>query len=200
MAEDATTKDATNRVTIISPDGEVLEVVEGAGNPVAKWLKRLRLNRFMRRLTRWTPNAAVGAMGIAACCSALAVFNILYYVHGPIKYVGNHRVFQGQAVKVFSGDAIMIEGVSTTVRLWGVDAPQEEESGFDQSKEQLTKLVAHTELACQLIGEDSYTRFLARCFLPDGRDLNRIMIDKGLAREVFPHTKGFYTLSSLTAY
>lgn len=98
-----------------------------------------------------------------------------------------------EAARVVDGDTLYLEGVSTRIRLWGVDAPERDENGFDKASETLAALVAGRVLACEQVDTDPYARIVARCFIDDGRDLSAAMIASGAAREYLRFTGGYYS-------
>lgn len=98
-----------------------------------------------------------------------------------------------EAARIIDGDTLYLEGVSTRIRLWGVDAPERDENGFEKANETLTALVAGRVLACEQVDTDPYARIVARCFIDDGRDLSAAMISSGAAREYLRFTGGYYS-------
>jgi endonuclease YncB( thermonuclease family) len=41
--------------------------------------------------------------------------------------------------------------------------------------------------------QDRYGRTVARCFLPNGQEINRLMIESGTAQEYVRFSRGFYS-------
>lgn len=93
---------------------------------------------------------------------------------------------------VYDGDTVKLEGSKTRIRLWGIDAPEKGEEGAEKAKDALTKMVSNKRISYQQMDTDRYGRIVARVFLKDGREVNRIMIEKGLADEYCRYSKGFY--------
>ena len=54
--------------------------------------------------------------------------------------------------------------------------------------------MAHGQrVTCRVIEPDRYGRNVARCFLADGREINRMMIEGGTVKEYRGFSKGFYS-------
>jgi micrococcal nuclease len=110
------------------------------------------------------------------------------------------REFSGTVTWVYDGDTLEVSGVGK-VRLLGIDTPEHDRSDRDKNyrrlganprrlraagrearifnirlaKGQMVRLVTDREV------RDRYGRLLAYVFLPDGRLLNRLLLDEGLA-------------------
>lgn len=74
-------------------------------------------------------------------------------------------------------------GVDTRIRIWGLDAPEQDRAGGSAATATLTRLIAGQELACRQRDIDRYGRIVGQCFLADGRDIAAVMIASGTARE-----------------
>ena len=94
---------------------------------------------------------------------------------------------------VVDGDSLYLHGRSQQVRLWGVDAPESDERGFQAASDHLFSIAQGQRVTCRQIDRDKYGRSVARCFLADGRELNRLMIESGTAKEYHRFSKGFYS-------
>ncbi len=101
----------------------------------------------------------------------------------------------GRVSYVVDGDSLYIHGHKPQIRLWGVDAPEKSESGFQAATDYLFLIAQGQHITCLIITTDRYGRIVARCFLPDGREINRLMIESGKTREYHRFTKGFYKQS-----
>jgi len=93
---------------------------------------------------------------------------------------------------VVDGDSLYVQGRKQQVRLWGVDAPERGHRGFQAATNHLRTIAQGKRIECRQIDQDKYGRSVARCFLADGRELNRLMIESGTATEYKRFTKGFY--------
>ncbi len=101
--------------------------------------------------------------------------------------------FIGAVSRVVDGDTFYLEGFATRIRLWGVDAPERDEEGFDAATDMLAELVAGQTLSCEQVDTDRYKRIVARCYFPDGGDLSAAMIESGAASEYQRFTDGYYS-------
>lgn len=99
----------------------------------------------------------------------------------------------GRVRYVVDGDSLYVDGHRPQVRLWGVDAPEQSESGFKAATDYLFLIAQSQPVTCRIIERDRYGRSVARCFLADGREINRMMIESGKAREYRRFSKGFYS-------
>ncbi|NWG92177.1 MAG: thermonuclease family protein [Parvularculaceae bacterium] len=100
--------------------------------------------------------------------------------------------YRGRVARIVDGDTFYLEGLATRIRLWGVDAPERNETGFDEATATLAGLVFGRTLACEHVDIDPYRRIVARCYLEDGADLSEAMIDSGAAEEYLRFTHGYY--------
>ena len=92
-----------------------------------------------------------------------------------------------------------IEGHKKQIRLWGVDAPETHEAGYDRAKKKLLKLAKGEQLSCEVKDIDKYGRTVARCFqtntagvMQRRQEINKMMIVSGSTKEYCRFTKGFY--------
>ncbi len=103
------------------------------------------------------------------------------------------RTVQGKVIRIVDGDSLYISGHRPQIRLWGVDAPERRQPGFDLATRQLVRLAKGKHIKCIVMDQDRYGRTVGRCILPDGRDLSRAMIESGTTREYKRFTKGYYS-------
>lgn len=80
---------------------------------------------------------------------------------------------------VVDGDTIVIQ--NTNIRLYGIDAPEMEHPYGAKSKWAMVALCKGQVITAIPDGSSSYERCVARCFLPDGRDLSAELVKQGLA-------------------
>ena len=98
----------------------------------------------------------------------------------------------GQVAFVVDGDTLKISTAEPLVRLWGVDAPEKNEKGFQRAKIALKHLAEDKVVSFTKVDQDKYGRLVARVFLSDGTEINRILITEGFADEYCRYSKGFY--------
>ncbi len=91
---------------------------------------------------------------------------------------------------VIDGDSIVIKG--TQIRLFGVDAPEINHPYGKKAKWALVKLCKGMEIRAEMIAVDAHERTVAKCFLPDGRDLSAEMVKQGLAIDWPKFSGGLY--------
>lgn len=127
----------------------------------------------------------------------LLLFLLLFWVAQPAA-AGK---LNGTVQWVYDGDTLLVEGVGK-VRLLGIDTPETEESPRDrfyverfQIAPRRLRRIAHQATSFQIEQvkgarvrletdrqeRDRYHRLLAYVYLPDGRLLNRLLLEKGLA-------------------
>lgn len=95
---------------------------------------------------------------------------------------------------VFDGDTVRLRGgQESRLRLWGVDAPEKDETGFYEAKIALERIALNRKITFIEIDRDRYGRTVARVFLSDGREVNQMMIESGTAKEYRRFSKGFYS-------
>ncbi len=80
---------------------------------------------------------------------------------------------------VIDGDSIVIQGIE--IRLAGIDAPEFDHPGGQYAKWHLRDLTSGQIVRAVFDNSQSYTREVATCFLPDGRDLSAEMVKAGFA-------------------
>ncbi|WP_448325878.1 thermonuclease family protein [Sulfitobacter sp. M13] len=88
------------------------------------------------------------------------------------------RMLEGPAY-VTDGDTITIQ--KTQVRLYGIDAPELHHPYGKKAKWAMVNLCKGHSIRAEITDEDEYGRTVAKCFLPDGRDLSEEMVKLGLA-------------------
>ena len=88
------------------------------------------------------------------------------------------------------GDTIAIG--RTQIRLGGVDAPELSMAGGMRSREVMREIVGGQEVTCVPNGDRSYNRVISICHLPDGTDIGRELIRRGLALDCAHFSGGRY--------
>ncbi len=98
-------------------------------------------------------------------------------------------VLRGSAY-VVDGDTIVIQ--KTQIRLFGVDAPEMNHPYGKKAKWALVALCKGQSLRAEVTDVDAHGRTVARCYLPDGRDLSAEMVKQGLAIDWPKFSGGLY--------
>jgi len=91
---------------------------------------------------------------------------------------------------ITDGDTITIK--KTQIRLFGVDAPELNHPYGKNAKWALHKLCKGQTIRAEITDRDQYGRTVARCYLPDGRDLSAEMVRQGLAIDWPKFSGGVY--------
>jgi endonuclease YncB( thermonuclease family) len=91
---------------------------------------------------------------------------------------------------VVDGDTIVIDGVS--IRLFGIDAPEMDHPYGRNARRHMIDLCRGRRIRAEFDGSTSHDRLVARCFLPDGRDLSAEMVRAGLALDWPKYSRGVY--------
>ncbi len=107
--------------------------------------------------------------------------------------IPGEKVYTGLCRRVVDGDSLYLAGLDTQIRLWGVDAPERDESGYDAARSKLIDLALQQNLRCLQQDIDKYGRIVARCFRSaDSVELNAIQIESGVADEYCHFSRNFY--------
>lgn len=126
---------------------------------------------------------------------ALAVFalvGILMMLIRPPRADLSEMRIEGVVRYVVDGDTLYIEGHRPAIRIWGINAPEKGESGYQAATNALSRLAFHKNVSCRFIETDRYGRSVSQCFLSDGRDLGAELIRRGHAVEYCRFSKGYY--------
>lgn len=107
----------------------------------------------------------------------------------PLSAQANTHRISGPAY-VIDGDSLRIAG--RDLRLFGIDAPELDHPHGQQAKWALHRLCKDQTITAQIIGQDDYGRNVARCTLPDGRDVSAEMVRQGLAIDWPRYSQGQY--------
>ena len=91
--------------------------------------------------------------------------------------------------RVIDGDTFVASGVK--IRLWGVDAPEKNETLYAVSSKALKHFLNGASLACKFITRDRYERDVMHC-LVNGADLGALMVKSGFAKDYRKYSQGFY--------
>lgn len=105
--------------------------------------------------------------------------------------VGAHAAELAQPVRVVDGDTLRVGSV--TVRLWGIDAPEWNETGGAAATTFLRGLVWARTVVCHPVSKqsDPYGRVVAQCFV-GSVDLAGALVEAGYAHDWPAFSKGYY--------
>lgn len=89
----------------------------------------------------------------------------------------------GVVLRVKDGDTLVVrsDGAEMTVRLVDIDCPEKAQAFGRQARERVEALTGQGRVTVRVAGRDRYGRFLARVELADGTQLNRRLVEEGLA-------------------
>ncbi|MFW2542623.1 thermonuclease family protein [Primorskyibacter sp. 2E107] len=91
---------------------------------------------------------------------------------------------------IVDGDTLVIR--KNQIRLFGVDAPEMNHPYGKTSKWALVKLCKGQTIEAEVTDQDTHGRVVAKCRLPDGRDLSAEMVKLGLAIDWPKFSGGVY--------
>jgi endonuclease YncB( thermonuclease family) len=100
------------------------------------------------------------------------------------------RTVSGTA-RIVDGDTIVIQ--KTQIRLFGIDAPELNHPYGKNAKWALVALCKGQKVRAEIVEVDHFGRTVAKCFLPDGRDLSCEMVKKGPAIDWPKFSGGIYS-------
>ena len=102
---------------------------------------------------------------------------------------GEQEIIKGRCW-VIDGDTIVINKIH--IRLAGIDAPELDQPFGKVAKSALVKFCRGQVVTAYTDGSFSHERTVARCYLPDGRDLSAEMVKAGLALDWKKYSNGRY--------
>lgn len=94
------------------------------------------------------------------------------------KSAAQPKIIEGPAY-VVDGDTITIQ--KTQIRLFGIDAPEIDHPYGQKAKWAMVRLCKGQRMRAEITAVDDHGRTVAKCFLPDGRDLSAELVKEGLA-------------------
>ncbi len=108
--------------------------------------------------------------------------------------------FTGAVHTVLEGDLLEVTTAAgvKTVRVFGVDSPDEGQPSFEDATSFTRGLVENAELVFQPMGTDIADRLVCEVVLPDGRDLSRELARSGWAWRYKAHIRDDLVLTRLT--
>ena len=88
--------------------------------------------------------------------------------------------------EILTGTAYVVDGDTVTIRktqirLFGIDAPELNHPYGQKAKWALVALCKGKTIRAEITEQDPHGRTVAKCYLPDGRDLSAEMVKQGLA-------------------
>src|SRR5690242_19455816 len=91
--------------------------------------------------------------------------------------------YTAPVIGITDGDTIRVlhDGVSTRIRLWGIDCPESKQAFGTRAKQLTGDLSFGRTVTVRVHDIDRYHRQVAEIILPDGRNLNRELVKAGMA-------------------
>jgi micrococcal nuclease len=110
--------------------------------------------------------------------SALLLFACLAFLSSPQSVFAE---FSGSVVGVIDGDTIEVvhSNRSERIRLNGIDCPEKGQAFGKKAKQATSALVFRKEVSLQTYGKDKYGRTIADVLLPDGTNINHMLVKEG---------------------
>lgn len=154
-----------------------------------------RRSRRRRRTSRLFNSRRIGS----ALGWLVAVVLYAWVAEPARRAIFPESAFAGRVSRIVDGDTFHVEGVEAAIRLWGVDAPERDESGYFEAGAALSEFIRGRTLSCEVVERDRYGRAVARCRREDREDVSALMIYSGAAEEYWRYTQGRYALAKIGA-
>jgi len=109
--------------------------------------------------------------------------------------------FTGKVVGLSDGDTLSVlrDGKAVKVRLYGVDTPEKKQAFGTQARKFTGDLVFQQVVTVQIRATDRYGRLVGEVLLPDGRSLNQLLVQAGMAWWYQPYARKELLLAQLEA-
>lgn len=93
------------------------------------------------------------------------------------------ETFRSVVASVHDGDTVQVthDGRRITLRLADIDCPELAQDFGHEARDETARLVEGREVTVQVMTRDRYGRSVAVVLLPDGRSVNRRLVESGLA-------------------
>jgi micrococcal nuclease len=109
-----------------------------------------------------------------------------------IEQLENKMEIETTCIRAIDGDTIEVSIVAEFpdfkvetirhIRFLGIDTPERNVKGYKEAKDFTQMKCAGKELKLVVTGLDKYGRYLAVIYLPDGTNLNELLLEKKLAK------------------
>lgn len=101
--------------------------------------------------------------------------------------------FRGRVIGVSDGDTItvLVEGEHRKIRLSGIDCPEKSQDFGQQAKSFTSKNAFAKKVKVIPVGHDRYKRTIAEVILPNGKNLNNLLLTNGFAWFYEQYSKDF---------
>ena len=107
--------------------------------------------------------------------------------------------FSGSVISVLDGDTIDVlhNNRSERIRLNGIDCPEKAQPYGKRAKHATAELVFGKDVTIQTHGHDKYTRTIGDVILPDGTNVNQMLVKEGWCWWYRKYAPGDTTLEGL---
>ena len=92
--------------------------------------------------------------------------------------------FTVKVVGISDGDtftAINNDNLQLKIRIYGIDAPEKRQAFGNKSKEFLSSLIFGKSITINVQSQDSWGRYIAYVYTPEGKDVSLLMLQAGMA-------------------
>jgi endonuclease YncB( thermonuclease family) len=122
--------------------------------------------------------------------AGVVIFRVMRRVKSRRRHKQHDRYFKASTnkpvSKTLTGAAYIVDGDTITIkktqiRLFGIDAPELDHPYGKKAKWGLIALCKGKKIRAEITEQDIHGRTVAKCYLPDGRDLSAEMVKQGLA-------------------
>lgn len=152
----------------------------------------MRVWRFGRRPERRDGLLFAAALALGVVVIGCTEVSVPSKPGGEETAETNPGQLTGQVTRVVDGDTFHLTSTSSSIRVWGLDAPETGQPDGARATAALTNLIAGKKITCRQRDVDRYGRIVGQCFLPDGRDIAAQMISAGVAQEYCYFSGGYY--------
>ena len=128
---------------------------------------------------------------------SIAIISLILIAYVALAYF-NEQAGQLSVSYVVDGDTFVTTN-DETVRVWGIDAPEEDQPFYQTATITLESLIEDSFLACNFITKGKYRRDIMRCYNADGQDIGALMIQKGMAKDYNSVSGGYYMRDEIQA-
>ncbi|MFQ3549339.1 MAG: thermonuclease family protein [Armatimonadota bacterium] len=128
----------------------------------------------------------------------IAVFSRLGFDAKNIKNTTTDSGYY-KVIGIIDGDTIRIlkDKETIRVRLHGIDCPEKNQPYYEKAKQFTSKHTYEKTVFINKRTEDRYQRWVADVLLPDGRNLNHLIVENGLGWRYEKYTPNDSTLKNL---
>lgn len=98
--------------------------------------------------------------------------------------VASAQKFTVRVVGISDGDtftAINQDKLQLKIRIYGIDAPEKGQDFGNRAKQALSDLVMGKDILIDVQSMDSWGRYIAYVFTPEGEDVSLVMLQEGMA-------------------